>query len=234
MRLSSRRLVGMAVAAGALSVAFLAGYLVLYYRVKPYSQINNLIFRIDPYNPRTNASWLALSDLYKGRGRTDGIAFFGDSNVEYGDWNRLLRRTDIVNHGIAGDTSRGLLLRLREGEPGGRINMVLIGVNDVRSGISTAETLDNVTKIVTILGPKRTTVVSTLLTGFAERNEAVKAIADGERAMCAQLGCRFVDANATLVADNALKPMFTMDKVHLKWVGYQQLATIIASALPAS
>lgn len=225
--------IGLAMLA-ALLAAYMLGYLTLYYRLKPFNQISNLIYKVDPYDPRSNTSWIVLADIYRDRGATDGVALFGDSNVEYGDWPRLLGRTDIMNHGIAGDTTRGLLLRLREGEPAGRRNVLLIGVNDMRSGISSAESIANIEKIVALLGPQKTVVVSTIMTGYAERNGPVVAIADSERALCRRVGCRFVDANAVLTKGGALKPALTMDKVHLKWVGYRTLAPLIQTALEAT
>ncbi|MEH3041697.1 MAG: GDSL-type esterase/lipase family protein [Sphingomonas paucimobilis] len=214
-----------------LIATYIFGYVTSYYRLKPSNQITNMIYRVDPYDPRSNTSWVALSEIYLGRGATDGIAFFGDSNVEYGDWPRLLGRNDILNHGIAGDTTRGLLLRLRNGEPRGARNMLLVGVNDMRSGITSSESIANIEKIVAILGPRNTVVISPILTGHAERNAPVVAIIESERALCRRLGCSFVDPNTVLSEGGALKPSLTMDGVHLTWGGYERLAPLISAAL---
>lgn len=232
--MTKRRILVAATAIVVLIATYLFGYVTSYYRLKPSNQITSLLYRVDPFDPRSNTSWVALSDIYRGRGATDGIAFFGDSNVEYGDWPRLLGRDDIMNHGIAGDTTRGLLLRLRNGEPRGARNMLLIGVNDMRSGIASSESVANIERIVAILGPRKTIVLSPIMTSHVERNAPVVVIVDAEREMCRRLGCTFVDTNTVLSDGGALRPSLTMDGVHLKWVGYQRLAPLISAALRGS
>ena len=40
------------------------------------------------------------------------IVFLGDSQFEYCNWNELLVRSDMLNYGIAGDTTSGLVGRV--------------------------------------------------------------------------------------------------------------------------
>jgi len=69
----------------------------------------------------------------------------GCSITEFGKWNELLNDMNIINRGIAGDNSFGLLNRIDD-----IINlqpsMLLIstGINDIAKDISTQVTVDNI------------------------------------------------------------------------------------------
>ncbi|MBQ7955355.1 MAG: hypothetical protein IJ282_06350 [Lachnospiraceae bacterium] len=67
----------------------------------------------------------------------EGIAFIGDSIVQnpifsYGDWNTILNRTDCVNYGIGGQTTKELENRIDDVLKGDYEKIVfLCGINDI-------------------------------------------------------------------------------------------------------
>ena len=77
------------------------------------------------------------------------IVFAGCSITEFGNWNELLDDTGIINRGIAGDNSFGLLNRIDD-----IINLqplmlfISIGINDISKNIPMQVTVDNILELV--------------------------------------------------------------------------------------
>ncbi|MEQ9097738.1 MAG: GDSL-type esterase/lipase family protein [Imperialibacter sp.] len=83
---------------------------------------------------------------------TGKILFLGNSITEGGPWAELLGDPTVVNRGIGGDFSFGILNRLDEIiERKPSKLFLLIGVNDIGNDIPDAVIADNVRKIVTRL-----------------------------------------------------------------------------------
>ncbi len=53
----------------------------------------------------------------------------GDSITDYGSWDTLFQRDDILNHGIIGDTTQGVLNRLQYINNTVEKAFIMIGVN---------------------------------------------------------------------------------------------------------
>ena len=65
------------------------------------------------------------------RGSPD-IVMLGDSLTEWGNWHELVPEYSILNRGISGDTSSGVLDRLQEViERRPKVVFVMIGTNDI-------------------------------------------------------------------------------------------------------
>ena len=77
------------------------------------------------------------------------IVFAGCSITEFGKWNELLSDTSIINRGIAGDNSFGLLNRIDD-----IINLqpsmlfISIGINDIAKDIPVQVTVGNILELV--------------------------------------------------------------------------------------
>jgi lysophospholipase L1-like esterase len=80
------------------------------------------------------------------------VVMLGDSITEYGgDWSELLA-IPTLNRGIAGDTTEDMLLRLDEViERKPRIVAVMIGVNELRSGVPVDLVAARIEKMLTKL-----------------------------------------------------------------------------------
>jgi lysophospholipase L1-like esterase len=75
--------------------------------------------------------------------------FLGDSITEFADWQKLLNDPTVINRGIAGDNTFGVLTRLDDvinREP--RKLFIKIGINDISQNIPTDIIIKNITTIV--------------------------------------------------------------------------------------
>lgn len=80
---------------------------------------------------------------------TDRIIFLGNSITQIGDWKKLLDDTTVINRGVAGDITFGVLKRLDDiirRKPSKLF--ILIGINDIGKDIPDAVIADNVRKII--------------------------------------------------------------------------------------
>lgn len=77
------------------------------------------------------------------------IVFVGNSLTDAGRWNDILPEFPVLNRGISGDISYGVFARLDEilrHKP--EKLFLMIGVNDLKRNIPTANIIDNYSKIV--------------------------------------------------------------------------------------
>lgn len=80
---------------------------------------------------------------------TGRIIFLGNSITEMGDWKKLLNDSTVINRGIGGDITFGVLKRLDDvikRQPSKLF--LLIGINDIGKDIPDAVIADNIRKIV--------------------------------------------------------------------------------------
>lgn len=80
---------------------------------------------------------------------TGKIIFLGNSITEGGNWKKLLNDTTVINRGIGGDITFGVLKRLDDvikRQPSKLF--LLIGINDIGKDIPDAVIADNIRKII--------------------------------------------------------------------------------------
>ncbi|MEO7990257.1 MAG: GDSL-type esterase/lipase family protein [Chryseolinea sp.] len=98
------------------------------------SQGQNVIYDTIQYAKAYHQKRLAI---FKSEPITKGhIVFLGNSITEFGDWQKLLNDTGVINRGIAGDNTFGVLARLEDvivREPGKLF--IKIGINDISQNI---------------------------------------------------------------------------------------------------
>jgi lysophospholipase L1-like esterase len=77
------------------------------------------------------------------------IVFLGNSITEMGDWKKLTGDTSVINRGISGDITFGILKRLDEvlNRKPSKI-FLLIGINDIGKDIPPTVIADNIKKII--------------------------------------------------------------------------------------
>ena len=79
----------------------------------------------------------------------DKIIFLGNSLTQFGDWKKLLWDSTVINRGIAGDNTFGVLARLNDiiiREP--RRLFIEIGINDISQNIPELIITQNILEIV--------------------------------------------------------------------------------------
>lgn len=162
------------------------------------------------------------------------IVFLGDSITDYVDFREYLPSYRIINMGIAGDTTTGVLRRLDEViriEP--EKLFLLIGINDICDGIETARIVRNIRKILERVKERLPRTKNYLQAVFPVRltdiriNVEVRALNTSLRELAKALKCTFVDLYPLLLDDcGELGEEYTVDGLHLsdkamsRWMSY--------------
>lgn len=95
------------------------------------------------------------------------IIFLGDSISDGAEWKELLPKQNVLNRGISGDTSKGVLMRIDEVlRHNPKKVFLLVGTNDITRGVTGDEVIKNIQEIATIFqqrSPKTTLYVQGIL-----------------------------------------------------------------------
>jgi lysophospholipase L1-like esterase len=166
------------------------------------------------------------------------VVMLGDSITEGIDWHELFPAVRILNRGIGGDTSAGVLNRLDEvigRRP--KIVFLMIGSNDLQAGTPMSVFRANVGSIVEALAQKQIRIVlQTILyaapryrLGFNDKvGELNRSLAD----LCGAPRVTCLDLNRVLAESGALSPSFAFDGLHLNAAGYLAWKREISALLP--
>lgn len=116
--------------------------------VLSYSQVTNeRLFDTIGFIPEHYPQRIAVFE--KEPLETGHIIFLGNSITEMGNWKQLLNDTSVLNRGISGDITFGVLKRLDDvikRQPSKLF--LLIGINDIGKDIPDTVIADNIRKIV--------------------------------------------------------------------------------------
>ena len=168
----------------------------------------------------------------------------GDSLTDGAEWREMFADQLVVNRGIDGDTTEGVLARLDD-----VISLtpatvfVMIGINDFSDTSRSAdEVFLTYRSIVSRLARSATTVVvqSTLpcneTKGVWKSCKAINTKVSQLNTRLATLASRrvsYVDLTAVLAARGGLRDELTYDGVHLNAQGYQLWKNAIKRFMPA-
>jgi lysophospholipase L1-like esterase len=171
---------------------------------------------------------------------TGRIIFLGNSITEMGDWKKVLNDTTVVNRGIGGDITYGVLKRLKDITDRKPSKLfILLGINDIGKDIPDAVIADNYLKIVNEVHSKcpetkiyvqSVTPVNSTLPHFPQhydKEEHVLAVNKLLLANAQKGNYTFVDIFHLFTdADQRLDSRYTYEGLHLKppayviWVDY--------------
>lgn len=173
--------------------------------------------------------------MFRAEPTTSGrIVFLGNSITEGGGWKKLLKDSTVLNRGISGDNTYGVLRRLDEitrHKPSKLF--ILIGVNDLSKDFPNAHVIENIFAIVGGIhsaSPKTQVFVQSLLpvnptvrtfpSRFGKQGSIIEI--NGQLKKYAEtLKYTFVDIHsAFLDAKNMLDARYTNDGLHLNPAGY--------------
>ena len=166
----------------------------------------------------------------------NAIIFLGNSITERAEWQELLAdsKSPVINRGIGGDNSFGILARMDEivnAKP--KAIYLMDGINDQFRKLPQEVSINNYRRIIRKIkqqSPKTKIYIESALpineemtkeaytkgrnVLVPELNKKIKALADEE-------GVTYIDICPLFQDDNGvLKPEFTMDGVHLKAAAY--------------
>jgi lysophospholipase L1-like esterase len=208
--------------------AFGYGACVGYYRWPPFGMLRAIAQTVNERAPGPGNSpyYEARAALFRELSGRPEIAMLGDSLTEAGNWHELVPEFRVINRGIAGDTSSGVLDRLQEViDRRPKLVFLMIGTNDIGLGVPPETLLRNLREIVTRLrGAAIPTVAQSILFrgGWLQAdNAAIAAVNTEWAAFCAAQGVRFLDLNAWMAVNNRLPDTMTYDGVHLTAAAYR-------------
>jgi lysophospholipase L1-like esterase len=150
----------------------------------------------------------------------------GDSITHGGEWSEIFPGLPIVNRGIGGDTTTGVLARLDsivDARPAAIF--IKIGTNDLTRGPERDESYQQYREIITNIqdaSPGTDIYVQSLLPRSVDFRHDVEAYNQKIRAISNELGVTYIDLYpAFLDPDGSLRDELTYDEIHLTGQGYQ-------------
>jgi lysophospholipase L1-like esterase len=222
------------------AVFFFYGLAAGHYRLAPFNDIRALKQRLE-----LRFAWLKGSGPYltqRPRRQIHGpieVVMLGDSITAGGDWDKMFPQTQVVNLGVGGDTSAGVLNRLETViDLAPHRVFLMIGINDLIRGFPVELVQTHIQFVAQSLldGGITPIVQGTLYTSDQKLNDKVRALNAMTRAWCTEKSIRYLDLNDVLSADGMLRPRLTDDGVHLNDEAYRLWSEVIrpyvASAQP--
>lgn len=166
---------------------------------------------------------------------TGKIIFLGNSITEMGKWKDLLRDSTVINRGIGGDITFGVLKRLDDvikRQPSKLF--LLIGINDIGKDIPDAVIANNIRKIVEQVkheSPQTKIFLETILpvnpdiNNFPQhydKNEHVVATNELIKKVATETNVTLIDTYSLFADPNKkLKKEYTLEGLHLNDEGYK-------------
>ena len=172
---------------------------------------------------------------------TGRVMFLGDSITEDGDWASLLGDSTVVNRGISGDITYGVLGRLDDVVARRPSKLfILIGINDIGKDIPDNVIADNIRKIIQEVGrrsPETEIILQSLLPvnptvqGFPQHYDKQEHVMNTNRLLrivASAAGVTLVDLFEPFLDDGyRLDPQFTYDGLHLNDAGYAKWVEVL-------
>jgi len=168
--------------------------------------------------------------------------FIGDSHIQYFNVKSYFSDGNIINYGIAGDTTEGVLKRLPDSQSKKKIKdgvLFMVGYNDLKyKDVQTI--ISNHRKMLVTASkqldiPFSKIVLQSLFPVSRERvyvNDSIIRINQAAKVLCAELGCIFLDVYANFTDPRGgLRSLYSKDGVHLNQAGYDAWASLLKQSL---
>ena len=168
--------------------------------------------------------------------------FLGDSHIQYFNTATYFSNSNIINYGIAGDTTRGVLQRLPSVQTKTSIKkgvLFMVGYNDLKYK-DVQEIINEHRQLITMASkqlhiPVSKIVLQSLLPVSRERtyvNGSIVRINQAAKTLCAELGCVFLDFYSFFTSpEGGLNDRYSRDGVHLNHLGYELWASLLKKSL---
>ncbi len=174
---------------------------------------------------------------------TGKIMFLGNSITEGADWKRLLKDSTVINRGVSGDITFGVLTRLDDvikRKPSKLF--VLIGINDLYKGIPDEVVLQNILTFVRMVksgSPKTQLFIQSILPvnktfrNFPknyDKEDHIITINAQLKKISNHFGYTYVDLYNQFTNTNLLlEEKYSSDGLHLSTSGYAHWVEILKS-----
>lgn len=166
---------------------------------------------------------------------TGAVVWLGDSITEQAWWSFLTREKDVVNRGIGGDNTRGMLARLPQilaSSP--RKLFIMAGINDLSGNRPVEEVADNIRRMVELTRkevPACEIYLQSVITPNNEvlaypyiknKQEQVKQLNASLKALCDTGAATWVDVASLLENEQGeVRTELTKDGIHLHPEAYR-------------
>lgn len=173
--------------------------------------------------------------------RPGSVVFWGDSITHWGDWSELTGSARVLNRGIAGDNSYGLLNRVDEVTRHAPSKLfILVGTNDINVHIPLVQTIRNYSQILAVVrqqSPATEVYVQSVLPinndligrqYYTGTNEEIRRMNGSLDSLAKAVGVHYIDLYGGLTdGTGQLDAVNTYDGLHLSGLGYQKWVAML-------
>ena len=176
--------------------------------------------------------------------KTGAIIMLGNSITEGGNWKKLLGDSSVLNRGISGDVTFGVLNRLEEvlRHKPSKI-FLLIGVNDLSRNTPDEVIIENLFTIarrIKTASPKTELYIQSILptndsfknlmAAFRNKDPHITTINTQLARYADKMKYHYVDLYSRFLGPNgSMDPQYVTDGLHLNALGYQHWISILRS-----
>ncbi|MEZ8123622.1 SGNH/GDSL hydrolase family protein [Vibrio splendidus] len=176
--------------------------------------------------------YIMTSDNHRHFSPNADLVMFGDSITEWAPWADIFRDISMVNRGLAGDTTTGMLRRIDTTlnvKP--KLVCFMAGINDLAQGYDVEHIYQNYIDMLKVWQENdiRILVQSTLYVGSKLQglNSSVELLNSKISEYCSQQGIAFLDVNSVLSPNQLLSNEYSCDDLHLNAKAYQVWAEVL-------
>ncbi|MEZ8720651.1 SGNH/GDSL hydrolase family protein [Vibrio pomeroyi] len=180
--------------------------------------------------------YIMTSDNHRHFSPNADLVMFGDSITEWAPWADIFRDVSMVNRGLAGDTTTGMLRRIDTTlnvKP--KLVCFMAGINDLAQGYDVEHIYQNYIDMLKVWQENdiRILVQSTLYVGskLQSLNPSVELLNSKISEYCTQQSIAFLDVNSVLSPNKLLSNEYSCDDLHLNAKAYQAWAEELQPAI---
>lgn len=178
--------------------------------------------------------WINAVERFKEKENHPGeIIFAGNSLTALFDLS-VFGNENVLNRGIKGDFTEGLLNRLDEIVDSKPISIFIeIGINDILANVSDVEIVENYKQIIVYISIYSdgteiccqsllpVNLTNTFFISNECANQRIVKINSLLRGICIENNAKYIDLHRRFVMNGSLNPDYTYDGVHLTEKGYK-------------
>ncbi|MEZ8490997.1 SGNH/GDSL hydrolase family protein [Vibrio splendidus] len=176
--------------------------------------------------------YIMTSDNHRHFSPNADLVMFGDSITEWAPWADIFRDVSMVNRGLAGDTTTGMLRRIDTTlnvKP--KLVCFMAGINDLAQGYDVEHIYQNYIDMLKVWQENdiRILVQSTLYVGSKLQglNPSVELLNSKISEYCSRQGIAFLDVNSVLSPNQLLSNAYSCDDLHLNAKAYQAWSKVL-------
>lgn len=192
------------------------------------------IFRVRNFNQRLlyNISQMRLSQLRSVPIDNNSIVFAGDSQTQYCDFAGYLKKANIVNMGVAGESTGGLKKRVTQiADSAPAIIFIQSGINDIKESFQIKVSIDNIREVIKVIrcqSPETKIFIQSIFPSVPKLNNNIVAYNKELSQLCDINLIPFIDLYPSFIYNGALMPQYDCgDGLHLTSAGYEKWTEIL-------